>query len=452
MKKSKHLTLIEHSYIGIAEEPHEENGNIFVTKSTFEQLEGFVLNCNPEQTGNFLKLATRGGRKVIVAQNHVGIIETKDGTSIEILPKIHKAGIADSRRILLGMLKYLKDTPFKQTDFANLKTDKVPLLEIFISMFLNELSKLVKRGMKADYILISENTSYLKGSINWPQHIKQNLVHKERFFINYDSYVTDRAENRLIKSTLIFLKNKTRRLNNQKLISEFLFVFDEICESSDVNSDFSKVKTDRTMADYERVLKWVKTFLMNESFTSFKGHDIAFALLFPMERVFEGYVAAFLRKNLPDLQISTQKSDHWLVDNHKNFGKFRLRPDIVIKIDDERVVIIDTKWKIIDQNASSKNYLISLSDMYQLFAYGKKYSQNNNQSVSLILMYPFTESLTENLPPFHYCCGTSETENLCLKVIPFDISKSFCNDGSVIEFLNCTMSLRMISNLSLCDK
>lgn len=436
MNKNRHLSLTEYSYIGIAENFCKENGNIFVPKSTFEQLERFVLNFNNGQTGNFLKLATRGGRKVIVAQNYVGVIETKDGRTIEILPKIHKANTDDSRRIFLGMLKYLKDTPFKETDFANLKTDKFPLLEIFISMFLSEISKLVRKGVKADYVTISENVTYLKGSINWSQQIKQNLVHKERFFVHYDSYLRDRPENRLIKSALKFLKGKAKLLNNQRLINELLFVFDDVSESPDIKLDLLKIKTDRTMADYARVLKWVKIFFLNESFTPFKGNDIGLALLFPMERVFEDYVVAYLKKNFPNLQFQSQKSDHWLVDNHNNSGKFRLRPDIVVKIDDERTVIIDTKWKILDQNAPSKNYLISQVDMYQMYAYGKKYNQNNRRLISLIMVYPFTESLTDSLQPFHYCCSLSSAEDLCLHVIPFDIKQSFCNNGNELKVIN----------------
>lgn len=50
--------------------------------------------------------------------------------------------------------------------------------------------------------------------------------------------------------------------------------------------------------------------------------------------------------------------------------KFKLRPDIVI---DKWLIVADTKWKIIDSNDYYWNYWISQADMYQLYAYAKKY-------------------------------------------------------------------------------
>jgi 5-methylcytosine-specific restriction enzyme subunit McrC len=64
-----------------AERPH------FITRQNFEAIEKFVLENEP--TAEYLKLTTKKGfGKVLQAQNFVGVIQTKDGTTIEILPKI----------------------------------------------------------------------------------------------------------------------------------------------------------------------------------------------------------------------------------------------------------------------------------------------------------------------------------------------------------------------------
>ncbi len=79
----------------------------------------------------------------------MGVIQTKDGTTIEILPKITKIECRDkSKEILLKMLRTLKKSPFKNFNMAHLKSAKMPLLEIFISMFLDELSELIQKGYK----------------------------------------------------------------------------------------------------------------------------------------------------------------------------------------------------------------------------------------------------------------------------------------------------------------
>jgi 5-methylcytosine-specific restriction enzyme subunit McrC len=60
------------------------------------------------------------------------------------------------------MLKTLKDSPFRNLNDANLRNQKFPILEIFIQLFLSELSLLVKRGIKKNYVEKTDNLKYIK--------------------------------------------------------------------------------------------------------------------------------------------------------------------------------------------------------------------------------------------------------------------------------------------------
>lgn len=373
----------------------------FVEEENFESLEKFVLDN--EATAQYLKITTKKGYgKVLQAQNYVGVIQTKDGTTIEILPKIKNIGDEESKNILIKMLKTLKKSPFKNFNMANLKSSKMPLLEIFITMFLEELANLVRKGIKSDYITKEENLKFLKGKLKINEQIKQNYIHKERFFVEFQEFLSDRVENQLIKTTLQYLYKKSKLNHNQQRIREFLFVFDDISTCKDIKNNFSKVKLNRQMKDYEQVLLWCKTFLLENSFSPYKGNDVAFALLFDMNLLFESYVGDYLKKK--GLQVSLQDRGKHLVEEPK---KFALKPDIVIT-EQEKIIIADTKWKIIKEEQD-----ISQSDMYQLFAYGKKYS---NQE--LYLIYPKDG---ENQPILSY--GYEKTLNL--KVLFFDVAQKF---------------------------
>jgi 5-methylcytosine-specific restriction enzyme subunit McrC len=101
--------------------------------------------------------------------------------------------------------------------------------------------------------------------------------------------------------------------------------------------------------DYGILIQWSKVFLMNQSFTTFSGNTTARALLFPMEKVFEAYVAKNLKRVLGDLnwEISTQDKGYYLFDTP---WQFALRPDIVITRDDGSRIIPDTKWKLLSNN------------------------------------------------------------------------------------------------------
>ena len=378
----------------------------FIKKETFDSLEKFVLEN--EKTAQYLKITTKNGfGKVLQAQNYVGVIQTKDGTTIEILPKIKNATTEKSKDILIKMLKTLKNSPFKNLSVANLKSSKIPLFEIFISMFLEELTVLVRNGIKSDYISKEENLKFLKGKLKISEQIKYNTIHKERFFVQYEEFISNRVENRLIKTTLQFLYNKSKLNKNQQRIREFLFVFDEIEISHNIKTDFSKIELNRQMKDYQQVLLWCKTFLFENSFSPYKGNDIAFALLFDMNLLFESFVYSYLKKSSNFQDIKSQDRTHHLAYEN-GIGRFRLKPDIVIN---GGKIIADTKWKILSEDKAYNGVL--QDDMYQLYAYGTKY--DNCEKIYLI--YPFDELIIKN--SYNYF----KNKELKLDILFFDVYK-----------------------------
>ena len=393
-----------------------ENESNFIKFAIFESLEKFVLDN--EETAQYLKITTKKGYgKVLQAQNYVGVIQTKDGTTIEILPKIQNINEKESKDVLLKMLKTLRDSPFKRFDLANLKTTKMPLLEIFITMFLEELSKLVQKGIKSDYVTKEDNLKFLKGKLLISQQIKHNTVHKERFYVEYQEFNSDRIENRLIKTTLEYLYKKSRSNRNQQRIREFLFVFDEISPCKDVKIAFTKVKLNRQMKDYEQVLLWCKTFLLENSFSPYKGNDVAFALLFDMNLLFESYVYDYLKRNGDFEHIVNQDRTHHLAYQDK-VGKFRLKPDIVIN---KGAIIADTKWKILSEDKTYSG--VNQADMYQLYAYGTKYKECKD----LYLIYPKDNDVLEAQYEYFNEKPCDSNEGLNVRIAFFDLNTDkFC--------------------------
>jgi 5-methylcytosine-specific restriction enzyme subunit McrC len=374
-----------------------------ISKKAFEDLVKFA---SYEENYKYLDVA-RGGNAIRL-KNYVGTIVTKDGTSIEILPKIYGSedDAISTKRILLKMLKTLKKSPFKNINKASLQTTKINIFEIFITMFLEELTTLVRKGIKADYIEITDNLHFLKGKIKLNKQITHNLLHKEKFFVEFNEYSANRVENRLIKTTLNKLYQLSSSMRNQQRLREFIFIFDDVGVSHDIKSDFNKCKKDRSTKHYEEILRWCSIFLNNHSFSPYRGNDVAYALLFDMNLLFESYVADFFKKNYKDRNVKTQDRQYKLVESH---NLFQLKPDIVM----DRKTVLDTKWKLVNQK--SKNYDLSQADLYQMYAYGKKYN-----SLDVYLIYPKSENFLYSLQvPYQY------DNTLNLHILCFD-----CNDIS----------------------
>lgn len=359
---------------------------------TFDALETFIL-ANTSSTGTeaveLLSLtARRGIGKIITARNYVGLITMADGTVIEILPKIAGGDISkgDTKRIFLEMLKTLKDIAFKDFNASHLHTDRLSLLEIFIKMFLDEVFLLTKQGLKAAYTPIEANERFYKGKLLAAQNIKYNLVSRERFYVFYDDFSINRPENRLIKSALRFLLKQTADSRNRQNAARLLTFFEGVDYSVSYDADFSKCTSDRSMNHYNKALSWCRVFLCGNSFTAYAGSEVALALLFPMEKVFESFVAAKLRKYIGrDVSFLAQDSRYSLFDSPTR--AFFLRPDIVLGFSGNTVVL-DTKWKLLSDNA--RNCGISQSDMYQMYAYSKKYDAKE-----IVLLYPHSDAVSK---------------------------------------------------------
>ena len=355
-----------------------------ICKKDFDDIENFILK-NSDENAPFLRIASGVDGKFIQARNYVGVLQTKSGLTIEILPKIADKNDAErSKAVFIKMLKTLKNFPFKSSNLASLKTQKLPLLEIFISMFLYELEALVKKGIKSDYVALEENLNFLKGKLNINEQIKRNSIHKELFYVGYSEFLSDIKINRIIKTTLKFLYKKSNSSKNQQKIRKLLFIFDEVSECEDYKNFFAKLVINRQVKHYEQTLLWCKIFLFNNSFTPHKGDDLGFALLFDMNALFESYVGNFIKKSFPDTIL--QHSEKHLVEEPKSF---KLRPDIFL----ESKFIADTKWKII----SSKDD-ISQADLYQLYAYGKKHPCDGK----LYIIYPKIEGIKQEFMKFGY--------------------------------------------------
>ena len=375
-----------------------------------------------EEAGSCMQMGIRGGQEVITVRNYVGIISLSCGISVEILPKISADSDSEeakqyARKIVVEMLKECGAISYKHFQQASLTVDKLNLFEAFVSLFINEVNALYKKGLKAGYVPTEDNENFLKGKLITSEHIKKNFAHKEKFYVGYDVFNFDRAENKLIKSTLLYLKNKSTDEGNKRSIRRLLLTFDEISSSENYESDFSKCETGRVAKDYESVIKLCRVFLRKKSFTMYSGKNDAVALLFPMETLFERFIAAKMRSALSgEWTVYPQNRGKYLFDNPK---KFPLRPDIFLHRHDGPNIIIDTKWKRLIGD-STKNYGISQADMYQMYAYHTRYP--NIQKV--ILLYPKCQGIAgENINSSYTCNDEDGKIKIMIQIKFFDLER-----------------------------
>ncbi len=370
----------------------------YLPKNKFDELSDFIREYDSANEGTdvleFFKLGYRRNLgDTITVKNYVGLIQLKSGFQIQILPKVDLSDDEDNsetKKIFLKMLRSLKEFEGKVFSSASLKIEKMNFYELFINMYLQEVRQLVKRGIKYSYVPQEDNLNYYKGKLLVGEHIKFNAAHQERFYVSFDEFHPNRPENKLVKATLLKLQRLTSSEENGKEIRQLLTAFELVEPSVNHEKEFAKVVIDRNTKCYEMLMEWSKVFLMNKSFSTFAGSSTAKALLFPMQTVFESYVAKCMKKAFAPngWEVSSQDKGYHLFESPR---KFALRPDIVMK-KGERTIVLDTKWKKLTSN-ERQNYGISQSDMYQMYAYSKKYNTSE-----ICLLYPINAEMRDHMP------------------------------------------------------
>lgn len=366
------------------------DGYKYIDKKIFDELTRFIREFigaeDEDNVFEFLRVESKRHIGDFVSiKNYVGVIQLKGGFQIQVLPKIDFTcdddDIEKTKRAFIKMLRSMKDFPGKTFNEADIKVDKMNLYELYINMYLQEVRHLVKKGIKSAYLLNEDNQKFFKGKLLIGQQIKVNNSHKERFYVAFDEFNPNRSENRLIKSTLLKLQRITGSAENSKEIKQLLTAFELVNPSDNYDKDFSKVIIDRNTKDYEMLMRWSKVFLYNKSFATFTGNTNSRALLFPMESVYESYVAQQMKKVFcpTGWEVKCQDKKHYLFTEPEK--QFALRPDIVMN-KDGRTIVMDTKWKRLTDDVRM-NYGISQADMYQMYAYAKKYGDSD-----VWLLYP----------------------------------------------------------------
>lgn len=389
-----------------------------VPARVFDWLQEQARRLSEEEGTKWLRLVQRRGCSAVQVTSFVGVIRAPDGFQIEVLPKIGKATRGDEapqiRQLLLDMLRCLGEFQHIQTDAAQLCAAHMPLLEVWIGEFLRAVERVVKRGLRGDYNTRQDNLFALRGKLLMAAHLRQNLCRRDRFFTQFDEFSVNRPENRLLHAALRRVLDWTRAQAHQQLARELRFVFAEVPESAQPALDFQRVRLERDMGYYEDALAWARLILNEESPLTGAGEHRAPSLLFPMEKVFEAFVARHLPRQLKrPYTLRAQASSLSLVQ-HMGKGWFSLRPDLLVREGGTNRLVLDTKWKLLDQNKSSdkEKYGLSQADFYQLHAYGHNYLEGQGD---VVLIYPKTDAFDAALPVFEF----PKSSGLRLWVLPF---------------------------------
>ncbi|MCY4206758.1 MAG: McrC family protein [Roseovarius sp.] len=335
---------------------------------------------------------------------------SRQGRSLEILPKIDGTG-SESRLALIRMLSVVNDLRISDGELAHLQTQRRDLLELLVMLFARKLAKAMKGGLQRQYKRHVDDLPYVRGTINIGQQLAKRPVAPTKLFCEFDELSENTPLNRLLKAVVLRLLGISRSSETQRRLQIILDVFRDVGRSR--NPFAEPIQFDRSAAAFADIIPLARLLLGGHWQNTTSGDTTGTALLFPMNDLFERYVARRARQTLGSGVYIQHAQHHALSDK-----LFRMIPDIVIDYKGEPV-IIDTKWKRLNP-ADKKRLAVAQSDIYQMMAYGHRYATCESRP-RLVLLYPHHEALRE--PEGVLRQWTVKGSGLPLAIATVDISK-----------------------------
>lgn len=344
-------------------------------------------------------------RDRLVAQQMVGVLSAS-GCSIEILPKIDpdapenadkmacQAERQSERVRLVQMLDIAFDLGLSAGNADNMAHTAPSLLEILIANFADKLLAEVKRGLPRRYLQCEDDLPALRGRMDVTRQFSRNAVRPDKLACRFDQLEPDTPLLRIMASAVPFLHRHARLQENSRKLTELRHWLHEVPQMPIVRLPWRDVRITRANQRWGELFRLAELLLRSD----WQGVDrdpeggIGISLLFPMNDLFEKYVAALLRRALAPHGIRVMEQGghrkclgQWTENERLSTSAgraFSTKPDIRLQRGNELLAVIDTKWKKMIA-PRHKTHGLRQSDVYQLMAYARLYD-----GADVALMYP----------------------------------------------------------------
>ena len=312
----------------------------------------------------------------IKPKGYIGFIKFKNH-EFNLYPKICKSEQDCNKinQLLFLWLQYSDNLLMPKIESDLSEIENCSFLEYLIFRFAKYTSDLLSISIYQHYEEITEDTSFLKGRLNFNQYIKNMWSGKaHKFNCTYDSFEINNKFNQIIKYTAKSLYNATNNRINQNHLYKIISALDEADDVVCSYETCQSVYINRFMEDFNIVLDFCKLFLKNSIIFDNSGENNNFTFLIKTDRLFEDFISNFAKENIKEEYTIEAQKESYLDENNK----FKIKPDLIIAKENKIIKIIDIKYKQV-----SKYSDISNADIYQCITYAQSLGCND-----IILLYP----------------------------------------------------------------
>jgi len=269
----------------------------------------------------------------------------------------------------------------------------VVFLTFLAEVYLQEMDKILTRGLVKEYVRKEENQDYLKGKLKFQEHIRNNYVNP-KFYCSYHDLTYDNFCNQMVIYAGYVLTNMLEAENLRYRIFNIVEDLKDIITLKYTISptEANNVTITKKNEHYETILDVCK-IIINEAFYQQRGPEapLGFNYLIDMNVVFERAVFKLFSNVLkePSGYINLRDQESFSnVDLIKIPRKkqLTLKPDIVVYDQNDPKAVIETKYKV----------KIHTANFYQILIYSLFFKANYETFKAGILVH-YEEDLDDDI-------------------------------------------------------
>lgn len=289
-------------------------------------------------------------------------------------------------------------TPLSQSGYEDVEKENFENIHNLFAMILSKgISRQLKQGLYREYISKTETTTNMRGKIDMPQTIQNQLARKRVLTCEYDELSENNLFNQIIKTTvMMLLRHKSVKPDIKAELKREMLYFSDVETTDPSMIRWSAIRFQRNNNTYRMLVSICQLILEGMLMTTDKGDYRLASFLKPeqMNRLYEKFILEYYIKEHPKINAKASQIP-WVLDDGYGTMLPTMQSDITLSNKSgDHVLIIDAKYYSKTMQTYYDTRTFHSGNMYQIFTYVKNTEaayKDKPHTVSGMLLYARTD-------------------------------------------------------------
>ena len=278
------------------------------------------------------------------------------------------------------------------------------IYDLFAEILSKGVSYLLKQGLHKEYILKEDALTTLRGKLNLQETIKEKLSQRARLACEYDELTINNIFNKIIKTTIDVLLNKSDvKVERKRLLKNLMLYFDGVDNIVPSTIQWNLLRYDRNSRTYQMLHSICYFILQNQLLSTEQGNTKMHHFSDEhMNLLFQRFVMEYYKKHHPEYRPTAKQIKWNFCEENSNYSTMLpiMQSDITLSLG-ERTLIIDTKYYSKNLQEHYGKHIIHSPNFYQIHTYVMNEDREHTGNVDGMLLYARTTNDIQSIGDFH---------------------------------------------------